>query len=42
MKNLNLFVIGGIVSAYYGRVELMLFFLVLYLVSQVDAIKFKA
>ena len=41
MKNLNLFVMGGIVAAYYGSVELVLLFLGLYFISRVDAIKFK-
>lgn len=42
MKNVNLFVLGGLVAAYFERIEFVILFLVLYCITRVDEIKFKA
>jgi hypothetical protein len=42
MKNVNLYVLGGLVAAYFERIEFVLLFLVLYGITRVDEIKFKA
>jgi hypothetical protein len=42
MKNVNLYVLGGLVAAYFERIEFVILFLVLYCITRVDEIKFKA
>lgn len=42
MKNANLYVLGGLAAAYFGRIEFVILFLVLYCITRVDEIKFKA